>query len=134
MNQAIEEWAKFLIDVWISRMYQLDVRNAIFHAEAFEHFVISSAAGDPLKVEFAFDYFLKFTDMGVGNGISIQKRKNFTTNRVQKMWYTKTWLLEVKKLANILAAKYAYKGILTVVENVNDNALRWKKSWITQSI
>ena len=60
--------------------------------------------------------------MGVGRGVTLSK--SIGSNRRKKMWFSKTFLLEVKKLGNILAAQYAYKGKLAIIENIDNNALK----------
>ena len=69
--------------------------------------------------------------MGVGRGVSLANKKFLNINkRQEKPWYSKTFLLEVKKLQNILAVNYAKISALTIIENLDDNALRWDKSAI----
>ena len=101
-------------------MVQLDISNAAQHANSFAFNVISAAGGDPSKIEFFFEYILKFTDMGVGRGVTFANRTQTNTSRKQKQWFTKTFLLEVKKLANILALQYAHSGVLYIKEVIND--------------
>jgi hypothetical protein len=103
--------------------------------------VISEAGGDLARIEFAFMYYGKFVDMGVGNGIGMgeqwsgQERKRkytgekFSTKRHAKPWYNKPLWAETNRLFQILAEKYAIKGVVTIVENVSDNAAYWQKSW-----
>lgn len=131
INNTISEWADTVVEIWINKMLQLGIHNVSEHAASFEWHAYNAAGGDINKVVFVFNYFLKFTDMGVGRGISLADRKYLQNNkRIQKPWYQKTFLLETKKLANILAAKYARLGALRIIENLSDNALRWDKSAI----
>jgi hypothetical protein len=116
IQQTIVDWADMVITIWTERMSSLGIANAQTHAQSFQHFVVSSANGDVAKVEFLFEYILKFTDMGVGRGVSFNIRNAVDTRRKQKMWFSKTFLLEVKKLANILAANFAHSGTLYVKE------------------
>jgi hypothetical protein len=114
--QTIVSWADFVIKVWTERMSALGISNYATHAKNFQQFVISSANGDMARVEFMYEYILKFTDMGVGKGVSFNMRNSIPTTRRQKMWFSKTFMLEVRKLANILADNYAHSGILYVKE------------------
>jgi len=134
LQQTLTAWADIVIDIWINRMASLGVHNPYYHAESFVHHIISSSGGSLAKIEFTFDYFLKFTDMGVGNGVSIATRNTVVTSRLQKMWFSKTFLLEVRKLANIMAKNFGFQGVLKIVENTDDNALRWDKSHINTKI
>jgi len=131
INSTITEWADTVVQIWINQLLQLGINNAYQHAQSFEWHAYNAAGGNIAKVTFVFEYFLKFTDMGVGRGVSLEDRKYLIHNkRKQKPWYSKTFLLEVKKLQNILADKYARLGALTIIENLSDNALAWDKSAI----
>lgn len=128
-NNTIVEWANTVVEIWINQLIQMGISNASEHASNFEWHAYNAAGGDIAKVAFVFEYFLKFTDMGVGRGVSLADRSYLINNkRKQKPWYSKTFLLEVKKLQNILAEKYARIGALTIIENLSDNALAWDKS------
>jgi len=129
LNNTIVEWADRVVEIWINQMIQLGIHNAAQHANSFEWHAYNAAGGNIAKVTFVFEYFLKFTDMGVGRGVSLSDRQYLVkNNRKEKPWYSKTFLLEVKKLQNILAQKYARLGAITIIENLSDNALAWDKS------
>jgi hypothetical protein len=104
--------------------------------ESFRHEVISNA-GNPAQVSFGFLFYGRFVDMGVGRGTSLEdvkenaisralEGKNAFNARKPKPWYGKTFHAERIRLAEILAQKYARKAALTIVENMDDNALSWK--------
>ena len=124
IKQTLSEWAEKVITIWEERMSQLGVNNASAHAGSFVHHIISQSNGDVARIEFAFAYFLKFTDMGVGKGVTLQNRDSVVTRRTQKMWFSKTFLLEVRKLANIMAAQYGFQGTLLIKENIDDNSIK----------
>ena len=63
--------------------------------------------------------------MGVGKGVTLEMAGSVVSRRRPKPWYSKQFFAQVKKLSEILAAKYARKGVITIIENVDDNALRW---------
>jgi hypothetical protein len=110
-NQIIEQWAEVTLSIWAEKMSQLGVSNSFAHANSFEFELMSSGA-DISQVVFEYPFFLRFTDMGVGNGVSMEEREN--SNRKQKPWYSSTLILETRKLANILSANYAHKGAVIV--------------------
>jgi len=93
--------------------------------ESFTAHVVTESNGDPRKIEFAFNYYGKFVEMGVGNGLSMDDLKSsITTTRKPKEWYSKVFFSQVKKLGAILAEKYAKQTALLIVENMDDNALK----------
>ena len=116
-SSTVEQWAATVLKIWSQKMSFYNISNAREHADRFTHHVISSANGDVSKVIFTFEYFLKFTDMGVGKGIK-KRDVGKGGNRKPKPWYTSTFLLEVKKLRNIMAARYANEGISVITNNI----------------
>ena len=119
MIQTVTAWADMVIKIWVEKMDQLGVSNSAANASSFAHFIFSNAGGDVARIEFAFAYFLKFTDMGVGKGVTVANWSNSNHNRIKKQWFNKTFLLEVRKLSNMLAANYAHTGALYVKEAFN---------------
>lgn len=107
VNEATVLWAEKVIDIWTDRIVQLKVNNAWIHAESFAHHVYTSSGGNISKIVFVYEYFLRFTDMGVGRGVTMESRAFLDTKRKQKLWFTKTFYREVSILARILAKRYA---------------------------
>lgn len=120
LNSTVTAWAEMVLKIWGNQMSQLGISNAGQHANSFVHTVVTAADGDIGKISFMFEYILKFTDMGVGRGVSFANRGQSGTTRKQKQWLTKTFLLEVKKLSNMLARQYAHSGVLYIKEAIND--------------
>lgn len=122
--QAATEWAEMVIDIWLQQMVSLKINNPWIHAESFQQTVMANANGDVNKVVFTFDYFLRFTDMGVGKGTTLSESIAGNTNRKRKMWYSKTFLREVRILVDIMAQDYARQAqmiIYTNMEKINSD-------------
>jgi hypothetical protein len=101
---------------------------------SFQYKVISSAGGDIRRIEFAFNYYGKFVDMGVGRGTRLGDRpmsrakqrfagKFLGAVRVPKKWYSRTFFAESQRLAEILQKEYGRRGQLVISENINDNTI-----------
>lgn len=120
-QQAVEDWAVIVLDRWRKNMTEMGINNASTHATAFTHFANTSAGGDISKIEFAFDYFLKFTDMGVGKGVKLGNTKTLTIRR-PKPWYSKSFLYEVRRLSEIMAYQFSNYAAIKIVENLEDNS------------
>lgn len=121
---TVEEWAEIVVKIWEEKMLQLEISDTFQLANSFAFHVIGNAGGDVQRIEFAFNYYGKFVDMGVGRGIKLEDRY-FGSKRISKPWYTKTFMREVRKLKFILAEKYGHLGAISIVENIDDNALKW---------
>lgn len=118
---TVEEWAEIVVKIWEEKMLQLEISDTFQLANSFAFHVIGNAGGDVQRIEFAFNYYGMFVDMGVGRGMKLAER--FAGSRRQpKPWYTKTFMREVKKLGYIIAEKYAYMGAITIVDGVEGKA------------
>ena len=121
INETVEAWADILIDKWEQKVYQLGINDTYSLIESFKHEVFSLSGGDVFKIEFAFNYYGKFVDMGVGKGTDVGSVGS--TSRTAKQWYGRTFFSELKKLSEILSEKFAHKGSLMVVEAINGSKL-----------
>jgi hypothetical protein len=101
---------------------------------SFQYNVLASSGGDVQKIEFAFRYYGKFVDMGVGRGTRLGDQpismgvhklsgKFLGMKRVPKKWYSKTFYSETQRLVEILQEEYGHRGQVSISENINDNAI-----------
>ncbi len=127
LNETVKAWAEIVLEIWDDKIIKYQVMDTVSLANSLTHHVITAANGNPELVQFFFNYYGKFVDMGVGKGTDLQHAS--FTNRKKKPWYSKPFFSQVIKLSQILAGKYANKAAMAIVENVNDNALRWEKQW-----
>ena len=137
---TLEAWAEIVLDRWMEKIDHLGIGYSLQLEDSFRMEVINNAGGDVARIEFAFKYYGKFVDMGVGKGTKLDQVKELKTDRrlegrqrgnyrQAKPWYGKTFYAERMKLMEILSAKYARKGKLAIVENVDDNAEKWESRW-----
>lgn len=125
LNLTVQAWADIVIRIWLDKIEQLRINYTYQLADSFVNHIISHANGNVQKIEFAFNYYGKFVDMGVGKGVTLEDVRSGDTSRKPKPWYSRTFYAEVQKLARLMAEKYARKGVLTIIENIDDNALKW---------
>lgn len=122
---TLQAWADIVIGIWEDKIQKLRIIESYQLLESFTAHVVTESNGDPRKIEFAFNYYGKFVEMGVGNGVNMESLKSsINTIRKPRPWYSKVFFSQVKKLGAILAEKYARKTALLIVENIDDNALK----------
>lgn len=130
-----DAWAKITVKVWREKIVKLKIIDRSQLWQSFLHNVVGQAGGDVTRIEFAFLYYGKFVDMGVGKGVKIgDVKENATSRRLEgkmlgnrrkpKKWYSKTFAAEVKRLAEIMEYEYSHKAALAIVENVMDNSIK----------
>jgi hypothetical protein len=131
ISLTVQAWADIVLDRWLNKIDAMKINDQYLLANSFMHEIISSASGDPVRIEFAFNYYGKFVDMGVGRGVKLSDVGAVESKRHPKRWYSSVFYPQISKLASLLAQKYARLGAVTIVENIDDNAMRWEKQWKT---
>jgi hypothetical protein len=129
-------WANITIKRWRRKIDRMKIGHhssgELFRS--FQYNVLASAGGDVQKIEFAFRFYGKFVDMGVGRGTKLGDQpmsygmrrlsgKFLGMKRVPKKWYSKTLYSETQRLVEILQEEYARRGQVIICENIKDNAI-----------
>jgi len=110
--EMVQRWAEIVIERWQARMEALEVGSTGELMRSFHAQVTNDANGDPTKVTFAFLYYGRFPDMGVGRGITLSDVP--APGRPVKPWYSQVFLGEVVKLGRMLAAKYGIDAAMAL--------------------
>ena len=117
-EQIIHQWANFVIQIWQQRVIAVGIKQDSALARSFANTIYANAGGDTAKIEYAFNWYGKMADMGVGRGTKLEQVGQ--TTRKKYPWFSTTFLLEVKKLANMIARFKAEEATLVITES-------WKK-------
>lgn len=115
-----QAWADILIRNWFAKIERLHIGQTQELAASFINHVIENAGGSVDRIEFAFNYYGKFVDMGVGKGISLSDIGYVDSGRRPKKWYSPVFYSEVRKLTAILAEKYAMKAAISICETIKE--------------
>jgi len=151
-SETVKAWADITIKTWESKIAKYKIGSTFTLVHSFLNHAVTAANGNILMVQFLFKYYGRFVDMGVGKGTRIfnensresqalaskghsisniarQYQNQFRTPRKKKPWYSPVFYAQVHRLGEILAKKYAQKAAIAIVENVDDNAMKWEKQW-----
>ena len=129
--QVADAWAKITVKVWRDKLVKLKAVKSSQLWQSFVSNVISQANGDVIKIEFAFKYYGKFIDMGVGRGVPIGGvKENATSRKLEgkmlgnrrkpRKWYSKTLSHEVKRLSEIMEYEYGHLAALQIKEAIEN--------------
>jgi len=136
-REIAQAWAQITVKLWRKNLSRLKVgqysSGDLFRSFQFK--VIAGASGNVDRIEFAFRYYGKFLDMGVGKGTRLGDRpvsrgsrklseKFLGMGRVPKKWYSRTFYAESQRLAEILQKEYGRRGQIVISENISDNAIK----------
>lgn len=122
LHITLDKWAEIVIKEWKTKIIFLRIKgtNALFNS--FYHHINTNANGDPVMIQFAFNYYGKFLDMGVGKYVTLENRDHLKslglTTRAQKEWYSKLFFAETQRLKEILAKEYADQAGLIIKTNL----------------
>lgn len=98
-----EAWAQMMVDIWIEKAHQYGIHIGDF-VESFMYDVRERANGEIDKIVHVYNYYGRFTDMGVGNAVTYDKRGAST--RKEKPWHSETYWRSVSVLTNKMAELY----------------------------
>lgn len=116
-------WADIVIKEWINKISLLGIEGTQLIA-SFTNHIAWAADGNAEKIVFAFEYYGKFTDMGVGNGVNVENRDVLIaaglTRRRPKPWYTDTFYKQVARLRHLISERLAQQTQLMIVRNIQD--------------
>lgn len=118
LTLSIEAWSDILIKIWRNKITELDIGNSGELFDSFTATVISNSGGSPARVDFAFNYYGRFVDMGVGSGVYVGNPGDVQTKRRPKRWYSSTFISQTIKLREILAEKYGKIGASVISETI----------------
>lgn len=117
-QHELEQWAENVIKAWVSKMDALGVLkdgNSGLLAKSFFYAIVWEARGADRteylhRIRFAFNFYGKLVDYGVGRGTDIKDRfqggrSSATNPRKRKEWMREPWFAEMKKLRPIIMAQ-----------------------------
>lgn len=113
---TVDAWAKIVIERWEQKIMNMGIRKTGRLLNSFQHFINTQAGGNPDKIVFAFEYYGKFVDMGVGRGVKLEAVESST--RRAKPWYSKTFWSQFEKLKELMVQKYQVKGMMQIITEV----------------
>lgn len=136
MKITANAWAEIVLEHWLQQIWKLNIGT--YRHDLEESFDVNVMGNENAvsQIRFMFNYYGKFVDMGVGAGIKLEDvKENAIDRRVgegnprrPKRWYSPVFYAQVRRLAEILGEKYGNLGVLGIIENLDDNALRWNET------
>lgn len=111
----VRRWAEITLSQFEKKAQALGIHDGAL-IKSFQTHLLWHSAGNLQKVQFMYNYYGKFVDMGVGRGVKLTDTDK--GKRVAKPWFTKTFYKEVEILKHKLAALLAEKVPQIIVERI----------------
>jgi hypothetical protein len=115
-QKTIAAWADITLKLWQAKLTDLKVWETGELYNSLQNELFKAAGNDVDKVEFAFNLYGVFVDMGVGREIYIGNPGDVNTTRKRKKWYSGIFYREVMKLGEIMAEKYGQEAKWTIID------------------
>lgn len=123
LQPTVQAWADIVLKEFDKKVRMLHIHEGNLVNSFIAH-VLWHAGGDLQRVEFAFEYYGKFVDMGTGRGVNMNNRDAMigvgATTRRPKPWFTDTFYKQLAVLRGILSERLAQNTQLMIVRNVRD--------------
>lgn len=116
----LERWAKYVVEKFEFAITKYRTIKSADLLRSFIYSVSQEAGGDNAIISFAFNYYLRMIDMGVGRGTKYEDTttyNNDTThkNRTAKPVYNKILWGETNKLKELLNEYYLQLGLKIII-------------------
>lgn len=121
INDTIAAWADIVIKVWHNKIIELGVWDKGSLDKSLLQELTRNAGGDIDKIEFSFNLYGKFVDMGVGREISKGNsgRLGFSPGRKSKPWLSRKFYGQIMKLKQLLVDRYSKEISQRLINNLN---------------
>lgn len=133
LTLTVEAWADIVIKEWEKKIEALGIgsskRSTGELLRSFEQHVRVNANGDPTKIEFAFSYYGKMVDYGVGKNVTLHDRDSKIaaglTRRKPKPWYSDTFYNQLAVLRHLISEKTArnIEKMIIITSSDSNNSL-----------
>jgi hypothetical protein len=110
------QWANIVIERWEEKIMQLGIGSTNTLINSFTQQVITDSNGNPELIVFAFEYYGKFIDMGVGRGTSLGEV--ISSNRTAKAWHNKIFVRELAIMSSLIADHYGTKATIIIKSSI----------------
>ena len=126
-QDTLAAWSDIVLDIWKDRMMQYNVRNTNALWLSLMQHVNFQAEGNNNRIDFFFNYYGIYVDMGVGGEFKSGNTGEVLINgrspkRKAKPWYSTTFYAQVKRLGEILEQKYGRAAAEQIVGFVSGSA------------
>lgn len=116
-EETFHAWADITLKIWHERLTELKVWDTGALYDSLRNMLFTSAGKDVDKIEFSFNLYGIFVDMGTGREIfrGNEGDLGFTPVRKRKEWYSRIFYREVMRLREIMIEKFGEGVANTIV-------------------
>jgi hypothetical protein len=123
----LEKWAEITVEKWKFSLSKFKLIDAGTLFNSFAYTISNDANNNTALISFAFEYYLRMLDMGVGKGVKLSdvnyskstegRDAKYKTGRRKYPVYSKILYSEVLRLGELLTNQYAVAGATVIVDD-----------------
>ena len=123
----LQKWAEITIEKWQFSVLKHKLTDTGNLLNSFVCSISEDAKNNTALISFAFQYYLRMLDMGVGKGVKLEDRQfakstegkdlKYKTGRKKYPVYSKILYREVMRLGELLTYQYAVAGATVIVDD-----------------
>ena len=113
-EETLRAWAEIVIKIWRDKISDMHIWDTGTLYNSFRYELVRGAGDSIERIEFAYELYGYFVDMGVGRDVYVGNPGNVDTIRKRKEWYSRVFFGQVMKLKEIIKEKYG-EGVATSV-------------------
>lgn len=110
----LQQWADITIEKWKWNIAQKNLIHTGDLIRSFEATVTGEANGNLALINFAFNYYFRMLEMGVGKG------NLFGMKRQRYGLFTRPFMHEVYRLSELVSEMYANNAAVNIVNGIGD--------------
>jgi hypothetical protein len=121
-EETLAAWADIVIKIWQAKIIELKVWDTGELYRSLLNSLTVGAGNDVEKIEFSFNLYGRFVDMGHGREVWRDNPGDIgiTPIRKEKPWFSKVLFWQVMRLREILIDKFGKDAMNTVVFTINE--------------
>jgi len=123
----LQKWAEITIEKWQFSVLKHKLTDTGNLLNSFVCSISEDAKNNTALISFAFQYYLRMLDMGVGKGVTREDVKyagstegrdsKYKTGRRKYPVYSKILYVEIMRLGELLTNQYAVAGTTVIVDD-----------------
>lgn len=124
ISLTVEAWADIVVKEWLKKIEILNINKTGQLVNSFVNTIYTAANGDPGKIMFAFEWYGKMVDYGIGKGVNLTDRDGMIaaglTKRRPKPFFTDVFYRQLEVLRHLLEEKYALQAESLIIRNFSN--------------
>lgn len=121
LGELAQGWSEVVLKILKLKIVKLNIKNSGDLYESLKFNI--SGQGIGIQIQFSYNLYGKYVDMGVGKEMTRGNSGNVKTDRKRKEWFSRIFYAQVMTLSELAKKEYgkaAQQRIITTIQPIND--------------